>query len=342
MTNRKTGAPVGRVPMQSRNFLRELPGRKAILPLLTSAFFVSACAETQLGAQLAKNAVRAESDTRPAAAAANPADPALAPEEFDATGLTIWDGKLTLQGVWVAHPLAYRARRVRVRNRETGRTVEGAMFRRDPTLSGPSILVSSDAALNLGLTPGRPTELQIVALREDGFQTAGETPTLPAATTTTGQTTGTGVGTLAPTPTAVETASLPQPEPAPEPQPVFTATPSPTTTTTGETLTPQPTAPAVTAAPTKIEGASPSQPIIEGLPPGDYVQAGAFGVEGNADALVKKLRRAELPAQYVKREVNGSLFNIVMIGPLRNAAEVDRAKATAKAIGVSGARKVTL
>ncbi|MGB0507019.1 MAG: SPOR domain-containing protein [Pikeienuella sp.] len=343
MTDQKTGFPVGSLPMRRLSMGSfsdySLTARRIALPILAATLFVASCAETQLGAQIAKNAVRTDPEPRQAAEAANPTDPSLAPEEFDATGLTIWDGKLTLQGVWVAHPLAYRARRVRVVNSETGQLVEGAMFRRDPTLSGPSILVSSDAALNLGLKPGQPTELQIVALREEGFQQATSTATLPA--TTTPAPAPSGIGTLAPAPEPVETAALPQPQPVINPAPTTETQP-----VSGQVLTPQPAAPAasttVAAAPTKIEGTGPSKPVVEGLSPGIYVQAGAFGVEGNADALVKKLRRSELPAQYVKRNVNGSIFNIVMIGPLRNDAEVERAKATAKSIGVSGARKVTL
>ena len=113
---------------------------------------LAGCAETQLGAQLAKDVAREDA---PAAATQRE----LAPESFEANGLTIWDGQTTLQGIWVAHPLAQKAQRVRVINSENGLEVEGAMFRRDPTLSGPSILVSSDAARGLGLQPGRPTEL---------------------------------------------------------------------------------------------------------------------------------------------------------------------------------------
>ncbi len=134
------------------------------------ALALSGCAETHLGAQVAKSFARTGDDggDAPAEAAARniSADPALAPEVFDATGLTIWDGASTLQGVWFAHPLAQRAQRVKVFNLENGLEVEGALFRRDPAISGPSILLSSDAARSLGITPGDPTELQVIALRE--------------------------------------------------------------------------------------------------------------------------------------------------------------------------------
>ncbi|MEM7547887.1 MAG: SPOR domain-containing protein [Pseudomonadota bacterium] len=161
------------------------------------ALVLGGCAETQLGAQLIKSAAR--TTPAPAQPVAAAADPTLAPEAFDATGLTIWDGAATLQGIWFAHPLAQRAQRVRVINLQNGLITEGALFKRDPALSGPSILVSSDAARTLGLTPGAATELQIIALREGPIPRQTQTAVAaagPAATP------------------AVETASLAAPTPA--------------------------------------------------------------------------------------------------------------------------------
>jgi cell division protein FtsN len=315
--------------------------------LTAASLLVSGCAETQLGLQLAKSAAR--DNTAPRDAPAVNSDATIAPEEFDATGLTIWDGARTLQGVWIAHPLANRARRVRVVNTVTGQTVEGAMFRRDPSLSGPSILVSSDAATGLGLKPGDPTALRIVALRDPAAQPA------PVATTP---------------PAPVETAALPAPPaPAPAPAATFEAAPSPVPAP-GGTLTPSPVAPtpapeAVSApAPAAAEAtatetvpkptprpariaATPSTATAAGnpdaaLPAGNYVQAGAFGVQLNAATLVTKLQAKGLPAQFVRRDVNGAKLNIVMIGPLSGDAAIERAKNEAAAAGVAGARKVTL
>lgn len=157
-----------------------------------AALLAAACAETQLGAQAVKEVARSETRAN--------TGPELAPEAFDATGLTIWDGASTLEGVWIAHPLAQRAQRVRVTNLENQIDVEGAMFRRDPTLSGPSILVSSDAARLLGLQPGVPTELRIIALREGVYAA----PTATAGAATGGGTAGAS---------DVETTSLAAPEP---------------------------------------------------------------------------------------------------------------------------------
>ncbi len=87
------------------------------------------------------------------------------PEEFEVEANAVWDGKRTLQGIWVAHPAAETARRVRIVNVDTGFAVDGALFRRDDSSGGPSVLVSSDAAAALGMTADEPATLSIVAIR---------------------------------------------------------------------------------------------------------------------------------------------------------------------------------
>ena len=103
-----------------------------------------------------------------------------APDVFEATGLAMWDGRQTLQGIWVAHPDARSARRVRIANPETGRAVDGALFRRDESLTGPPVLISSEAANALGLRPGFPVELEITALRPLAAEERAETSEAPA------------------------------------------------------------------------------------------------------------------------------------------------------------------
>jgi len=87
-----------------------------------------------------------------------------APELFIAENSAVWDGLRTLQGIWIAHPATAEARRVRITNIETGAAVDGAMFRRDPGLPGPEVVVSSEAATLLGLTPGHPTRITVAAI----------------------------------------------------------------------------------------------------------------------------------------------------------------------------------
>ena len=137
------------------------------------------CAEIEVGIEAAKRINRAlepadsvqvaqatTSARQTEAEAEPPISPYLepAPAIFEATGLAVWDGNRTLQGIWVAHPLATTARRVRIFNEITGQAVDGALFKRDTAQGGPSVLISSEAATKLGLVPGESTELRIVAV----------------------------------------------------------------------------------------------------------------------------------------------------------------------------------
>lgn len=105
------------------------------------------------------------------------------PDEFLIEDGAVWDGERTLQGIWVAHPAAQTARRVRILNIDTGYAVDGALFRRDETGSGPAVLVSSDAAAALGMTPEKEVQLSIVAIKRAPpvVPVAEATPPEPAA-----------------------------------------------------------------------------------------------------------------------------------------------------------------
>lgn len=88
-----------------------------------------------------------------------------APEVFSVTEQGLWDGRPSLGGIWVAHPDVTDPERVLIRNAANGRTVVGALFRRETELPGPPLQVSSDAAAELQMVAGAPQELSVVALR---------------------------------------------------------------------------------------------------------------------------------------------------------------------------------
>ncbi len=151
-------------------------GRDSLLRIAIGAMVLSmsGCAEIELGAEAYKTYAQANEpppvSPRPARQA-SPArqdsiDPSMQPDPkaFHAAGLAMWDGARTLAGIWIAHPMAQTARRVRLTNGETGVRVDAAMFRRDPNLSGPRIVVSSEAAERLGLAPGHGTPITIEGL----------------------------------------------------------------------------------------------------------------------------------------------------------------------------------
>jgi hypothetical protein len=102
-----------------------------------------------------------------------------APEVFQATDTALWDGRPSLGGVWVASPDAVDPERVVIRNPANGRSVIGALFRRERLNPGPPLQISSDAAAALGILAGQPAEISVIALRRG--EAAAATPGAPAA-----------------------------------------------------------------------------------------------------------------------------------------------------------------
>jgi hypothetical protein len=106
-----------------------------------------------------------------------------APEVFQTTDSALWDGRPSLGGIWVASPDAVDPERVVMFNPATGKSVTGALFRRERDNPGPALQVSSDAAEALGMLAGQPTELQVTALRrEEPVAEAAAAPEIAAET----------------------------------------------------------------------------------------------------------------------------------------------------------------
>ncbi|MGR3715680.1 MAG: SPOR domain-containing protein [Thermohalobaculum sp.] len=145
-------------------------GRDSLVRIAIGAMILSmsGCAEIELGAEAYKTYAQANEPppVSPRPARQDSIDPSMHPDPsaFHAADLAQWDGVRTLPGIWIAHPMAETARRVRLTNGETGAQVDAAMFRRDPNLSGPRIIVSSEAAERLGLMPGHATPVTIEGL----------------------------------------------------------------------------------------------------------------------------------------------------------------------------------
>ncbi len=158
MTRRSAERGRGRAPSR----------RAAALGAIGAVAALSGCAEIGVRAPAAGPQI-----TQAAAAdAIEPGPTALidarlqpVPEEFEIADTAVWDGERTLQGIWVAHPAAETARRVRILNTDTGYAVDGALFRRDDAAGGAAVLVSSDAAAALGMEPDKAVTLSIVAIK---------------------------------------------------------------------------------------------------------------------------------------------------------------------------------
>lgn len=90
-----------------------------------------------------------------------------APEVFQTTDSALWDGRPSLGGIWVAAPDATNPERVLIFNPATGKSITGALFKRERDNPGPRLQLSSDAAEALGILAGQPTEIRVTALRKE-------------------------------------------------------------------------------------------------------------------------------------------------------------------------------
>jgi len=105
-----------------------------------------------------------------------------APQVFQVTEPALWDGRPSLGGVWVAYPGDIQPERVIIRNEENKKFVIGALFKRERDNPGPKIQLSSDAASALGILAGKPTVLNVTALRRESVpEKVTATPEAPQA-----------------------------------------------------------------------------------------------------------------------------------------------------------------
>ncbi|WP_299665907.1 SPOR domain-containing protein [uncultured Ruegeria sp.] len=150
------------------------PHRLAILVVVLAAlagceegFGLQEAPEEEAAIEDADNTNRFE--LFPEAAPTNQRD-VEAPDVFQVTEAGLWDGRPSLGGVWVAHPDVTQPERVLIKNTSNNKTVTGALFRRERSLPGPALQVSSSAAEQLGMLAGAPTKVQVVALRREAIE----------------------------------------------------------------------------------------------------------------------------------------------------------------------------
>jgi len=243
---------------------------------------------------------------------------------FSQTGDAVWDGRPTLGGRWVASTKTQDLERVRITRTDTGQSIEGALFRIEPGTPGPDLVISSDAAKDLGIVAGTPTPISVVALRQ----------TQPA-----------------PAPT-------PEPEPSADPEAEIETSelaPQDTETTSTEPASPAvvktdgsslaPTATSVPVARTTQSGSSGSGLSEPEVQASDAPQPAAqpilkfasFATEEEADFALAQLAAQGLEA---KKRLERSLFKkdwIVFSGPFENPADLVKARKAASEAGFTQA-----
>lgn len=407
--------------MRARRFGRRLRQHFVMGPLVLTlgacASLQSADSSSQAEGAAGFQVAKASQTANQSPSVSNLLQPA--PEIFEAKGRAVWDGKRTLQGIWVAHPLAGTARRVRIYNTNNDFAVDGALFKSAAAARSTNVLISSEAAQQLGMDVGKPVDLRIVAVKPaDASPAVAEAPAAsdpepevakaPAASEKAPAKATEPAGSdkapaVAKAPAASDEAPVAATAPVePGPAPAAAPTPVPSARAPAEPEKPAaaPTETAVAAVQPKAETAKPvaapkadkpsktetaTKPKTDEAvkpdrtfawekPPQDeavaqaktqpkakaavkakpkakkkkrpllavpYVQAGVFGVSGNAKRLVRRLRGRGIPA--IRRNVtaaDGRKLTRVLAGPFRSTKARSRAQRTLRSMGMSDARPV--
>ena len=273
----------------------------------------------------------------PAAALAPQAERRVveAPEVFDVTDTALWDGRPSLGLVWVAYE-GVDPQNVIIRNTSNGEFVIGALYRRERFFPGPPFQLSSDAAAELGILAGQPTEVQVIALKEEIIE-----PELPPAVA--GEVAEDGLdeeliaavpGAIIPAAEAVdavETAALDPVAAAAAAaidavDPVAGAVPrrptvegpnAPLTAATAAVATPSaaPVPTTVAAAPRATPRANASS--LER----PFIQVGIFSVEANAERTAQLLGSEGIIPLVDEQSIGDKTFYRVVVGPASDSAE---------------------
>ncbi|MEM8631091.1 MAG: SPOR domain-containing protein [Pseudomonadota bacterium] len=297
------------------------------------------------------------------------------PDVFDVTAEALWDGRPSFGDVWVAYADA-SPQSVVIRNKDNGKTVTGALFRRERFFPGPEFQLSSDAAAALGILAGSPTEIQVTALVNRTPEPAPETDpvadpeiaALPetetdittdatiagAAAAITAAETGTvETGTAASVQAAPVDARRPVTEGpnAPQPTPVVAAAPTAeveVATLSAEPVIAEPivaepvTAAAATVAATAATttaAATAPQTTPSGLLDRPYVQVGVFSTRENANAAADGLRSAGI-IPTISQTSNAALWRVI-VGPATTKREADTLLRQIRGAGYADAFFVT-
>ncbi len=290
------------------------------------------------------------------------------PDVFNLNGEALWDGRPSLGGVWVAHSSVKDPERVMIRNEKNGKSVVGALFRREIDNPGPSIQVSSDAAEALGMLAGQPAKIAIVALRrkEVDLTPASEvTPETEAAAVAAASPEAATGAADAQTPAAAAT-DLATTEPvvageapvaeAPKkkrglfaglfkrkPKVEDTMTAPVAAGATGGAIDAAPLDPVVGTAAAGIAAAEAKQaaPATQPSLKRAYVQIGIFSTEANATRAQGQMQKAGLLSKVVPDQSNGKTYWRVIVGPADSVAGRDAMAAKVKGIGYPDAYPVS-
>jgi len=259
------------------------------------------------------------------------------PEVFGVTDSGLWDGRPSLGGVWIAHPDVAEPERVIIRNTDNGKFIIGALFHRERENPGPKFQVSSDAATELGMLAGAPSNLSVVALRRVEVPVVTELAELPEPTEI--------VAVEAVVVEAVE-ATLPVVEIDLAPlDSVIAIAASAIEAATAQTPAASLPAPA-TAAETALDATAVVTPIARPqTPPSSalakpFVQIGIFSIHENAEDTAALLRSSGIIPTIKTHDTDGTTYWRIIVGPIGNTADRAAIIRKARSIGFADAYAV--
>lgn len=248
------------------------------------------------------------------------------PEVFYALEKALWDGRPSLGGVWVAYPNVETPERVIIRNKENGKFVIGALFRRISNQPGPQLQLSSDAAAAIDVLAGAPVDLEVVALRKEVIVEEPPEEDVP------------------------EEAAEEMPDEGSEDSVPAAATGSASAAATATTAASDPVVAAAEtaiAAPEKETATSvPSTDIVASTLPVStlskpFLQAATVSSQKNADRAVDDLQKAGLNASFKSESDGDSTLWRILVGPAASQAERDTMLAKLKEAGFADAYAVS-
>ncbi len=257
-----------------------------------------------------------------------------APDIFSVNEDALWDGRPSLGGVWVAYPGVRDPERVIIRNDSTGKSVVGALFRRERENPGPRIQVSSDAAVALGMLAGAPVKLSVVALRKEVVE-----PILPPAEVDTELPADADPAVL---PDAGEIEATPLDPIAAASAAIDRAAQAPVTTAAAPDLprvapaaVTRQSSPAIDAVPL------PRPAVVRSKLDTPFVQAGLFADRPAAEKAADALRAGGVLPTLRETETGGVVKYRVIAGPATTDDESKALLASVQALGFSDAYTVT-
>lgn len=257
-----------------------------------------------------------------------------APKVFSMTAKALWDGRPSLGGVWVAHTSVKDPQRVIIRNPANGKSVVGALFRREIDNPGPPLQLSSETADALGILAGQPVTLSVVALeRVEAPAPAPVAPPAPAKPAAQPEPAKAGIKVDKLTATASAAIDKATAKGADKAATKSGATTGTDTKTTGAK-------PATAAAPAAAPAAT--APATDGqILRRPYVQLGIFSVEANAKKAATQMQKAGMKASVHQDQSQGKTYWRVLIGPAASVADRDAMAAKVKSLGYPDSYAVT-